>query len=89
MRNLKNENFLIKILITAFMKGINIEIIKTFILALKKLFENAYRNVNEIPVKLGKYLITVLYKISSNKELIKNNLHLLENNKIKYALSKL
>ena len=28
MRNLKNANFLIKILISALMKGINIEIIK-------------------------------------------------------------
>lgn len=48
------------------------EIIKAFILALKKLFENANTNLNQIPIKLGKYLITVLYKISSNKELIKN-----------------
>lgn len=48
------------------------EIIKAFIIALKKLFEKANSNLNEIPIKLGKYLITVLYKISSNKELIKN-----------------
>jgi len=48
------------------------DIIKAFILSLRKLFENAYTNINDIPFKLGKYLITVLYKISSNKELIKN-----------------
>lgn len=48
------------------------ELINAFIIALKKLFENANKNVNNVPVKLGKYLITVLYKISSNKELIKN-----------------
>ena len=49
----------------------NIDIIvKTFIIGLQKLFVN--KNLNDIPIKLGKYLLTVLYKISSNKELIKN-----------------
>jgi len=48
------------------------EVISAFITALKKLFAPAAHNIHEIPVKLGKYLITVLYKISSNKELIKN-----------------
>ena len=45
-------------------------IIKSFILALKILFQN--KNLFDIPLKLGKYLLTVLYKISSNKDLIKN-----------------
>jgi hypothetical protein len=45
-------------------------IINAFIIALRKLFEN--KNVEQIPIKLGKYLLTVLYKISSNKELITN-----------------
>jgi len=39
-------------------------------LALKILFQN--KNPFDIPLKLGKYLLTVLYKISSNKDLIKN-----------------
>jgi hypothetical protein len=45
-------------------------IIKSFILGLKILFQN--KDPYDIPLKLGKYLLTVLYKISSNKELIKN-----------------
>jgi hypothetical protein len=45
-------------------------IIKAFVISLKNLFEK--KNLNEIPIKLGKYLLTVLHKISSNKELIKN-----------------
>jgi len=48
------------------------EVIKTFIISLQNLFEKAHTKIEEIPVKLGKYLITVLYKISSNRELIKN-----------------
>jgi hypothetical protein len=45
-------------------------IIKAFVISLKNLFKN--KSLQEIPIKLGKYLLTVLYKISSNKELIVN-----------------
>jgi hypothetical protein len=42
-------------------------IIKTFINCLQSAFD---KSINEIPIKFGKYLLTVLYKICCLKELI-------------------
>lgn len=54
---------------TILIPSVNI-ILKSFIIELRKLFNK--KSLEEIPIKYGKYLLTVLYKIASNKSLITN-----------------